>query len=99
MYLHLQSVVRRLVIVALAMMFGVWGTALYSQDAAAQQDSTSSPQASPVIPANGGDENGNGNKDVAKAGPLPATDTPSPRVATVRPDTYIVGVGDILEVN
>lgn len=64
--------------------------------AAYGQDTTdSAPQAKPVLPATT-----DAGKDVAKTTDLPTADVPPPsRVASVRPDTYIIGVGDGLDVN
>ena len=60
------------------------------------QDSTdSSTAAKPVLPASQRQPG----KNVAKATPLPATDTPAPRVAAIHADTYIIGVDDVLVVN
>ena len=63
---------------------------------ASGQDAGSSPsQDKPVVPANSAQPP----KDVAKAAQPAATDTPAPRVANVRPDSYIIGTDDMLSIN
>ncbi len=51
------------------------------------------PRAKPVLPAN------DGGKNVATATALPTTDTPPSRVANIHPDNYVIGIGDILDIN
>ena|SRR5579862_177773 len=62
-----------------------------AQPAQAQQDSTD--LAKPVLPAT------TPARDEAKAAPLPTTTGANTRVPAIRADTYIVGVGDILDVS
>lgn len=64
-----------------------------AQDTAAQP-SDSEGTAKPVLPASS-DEG----KDVAKATPIPATDTPATRVSKVAPEGYVIGIGDSLDIN
>jgi polysaccharide export outer membrane protein len=93
MYSQLQAVTRRIFIVALMVLLGLWTLAAFGQDSQDQGSDTST-TAKPVLPATA-----NPGKDVAKTTPLPVTDTTPSRVAPVRPDSYIVGVGDVLDVN
>lgn len=96
MYLERQTLGKRIFIVTAIMLLGLWTLAAYGQDNAAQQGSDSTTAAQPVIPDSSSANSGN---DVAKTTTLPATGSPHPRVANVRPDTYVIGVGDVLDVN
>jgi len=80
------------------MLLGLWTLAAYGQDNAAQPGADSTTAAQPVIPDNSS-SNANSGKDVAKTTTLPSTGSPHPHVANVRPDTYVIGVGDVLEIN
>ncbi|HTV65701.1 MAG TPA: polysaccharide biosynthesis/export family protein [Bryocella sp.] len=78
---------------ALVVLLGLWTTAA-AQNNAASSGGDSSNAAKPVLPSS---DNG---KDEAKATPLPASDTPASRVRGVPlPDGYVVGIGDVLDVN
>jgi polysaccharide export outer membrane protein len=92
MYLQRQNWGKRVFIAISIMLFGLAGLAAYAQDSSPD----SNPAAQPVIPANSGDASG---KDVAKATTLPATDTPASRVTSVHQDSYVIGVGDMLDIN
>ncbi|MGA2372201.1 MAG: polysaccharide biosynthesis/export family protein [Candidatus Korobacteraceae bacterium] len=89
---------KRIFIVTAIMLLGLWTLAAYGQDNAAQQGSDSAPAAQPVIP-DSSSSSANSGKDVAKTTTLPSTGSPHPHVANVRPDTYVIGVGDVLDVN
>ncbi len=93
MYLQGKTASRLNLILALIVLLGLGVLAANAQDASAQQGDSSSSAAKPVIPAPGsGDE--------AKAAPLPtANNSANSRVPAIRSDTYIVGVGDGLEIN
>jgi len=83
-------------ILLLVALLGLWAMTASAQDAASQQsDSSSSGSAKPVLPDD--------SKDVAKATPLPATDTPASRVSNntkvMLPDGYVIGVGDGLDID
>jgi polysaccharide biosynthesis/export protein len=65
-----------------------------AQDAATQPGSDSQNMAKPVLPATS-----DAGKDVAKATPLPTTDTPATRVSKVVPEGYVIGIGDALDIN
>jgi len=80
-------------VLAVMVLMGMWALTMAAQDAASQQGTDNSGAAKPVLPAS------DDAKDVAKATPLPSTDTPASRVSSVRPDAYVVGVGDGLEIN
>ncbi len=73
-------------------LLGVCAITSFAQNAPSQQ-TDSSGAAKPVLPAN--DEG----KDVAKATPLPSTDTTASRVSSVKPDAYVIGIGDALDIN
>jgi polysaccharide biosynthesis/export protein len=80
-------------ILALIVLLGMWATTAAAQDTASQSDDSSN-AAKPVLPSS------DSGKDEAKATPLPATDTPAPRVSKVAlPEGYVVGIGDVLDVN
>jgi polysaccharide biosynthesis/export protein len=96
MYLQRQAWGKRVFIIASILLVALWGLAAYAQDSTNQQSTDSTTAAQPVIPADSGASSG---KDVAKAAPLPSTDTPPSRVAHVRPDTYMVGIGDVLGIS
>jgi polysaccharide biosynthesis/export protein len=107
MYLEQQTLGKRIFIATAIMLLGLWALAAYGQDNAGQQGSnsapaqqapnpTTAPAAQPVIPDSSGGNSGN---DVAKTTTLPAAGAPHPRVANVRLDTYVIGVGDVLEIN
>jgi hypothetical protein len=99
MYLEQQTLGKRIFIVtAIMLVLGLWTLAAYGQDNAAQQGSDSAPAAQPVIP-DSSSSSANSGKDVAKTTTLPSTGSPHPHVANVRPDTYVIGVGDVLDVN
>ena len=75
------------------MLLGLWTLAAYAQDSSAQgSDSTSATK--PVIPADSGT-----GSNVAKATTLPPTDTPATRVPAMKPESYVIGVGDGLGIN
>ena len=86
-----RTVKTRNIFVALILLVGLCSMAAYAQDAAAQ-GSDSTDTAKPVLPANSP-------TDDAKAAPLPASNTPATRVPAVHPDNYIVGIGDVLEID
>ena len=108
MYLEQQTLGKRIFIVtAIMLVLGLWSLAAYGQDNAGQQGSSSTtaptgssstppPAAQPVIPDSSGGNSGN---DVAKTTTLPAAGAPHSHVANVRLDTYVIGVGDVLEIN
>ena len=95
MYLQRQTLGKRIFIVTAIVLLGLWALAAYGQDNAGQSGSDSTTAAKPVIPASSSGD-ANAGKDVAKTTALPATDIPHSRVANVRPETYIIGVGDVL---
>jgi polysaccharide export outer membrane protein len=75
---------------ALVVLVGLCSMGAWAQDAAPASDSTNATtqdSSTPVTP------------NEAKATPLPPSNTPVSRVPAIRNDTYIVGVGDVLEVN
>jgi polysaccharide export outer membrane protein len=87
-----QAVRTRNFMVGLILLVGLCSIAAYSQDTAAQgTDSTDT--AKPVLPPSAPAP------DEAKAAPLPASNTPATRVPAVHPATYVVGIGDALEIN
>lgn len=89
---------KRVLIVASMLLLGLGSLAVYAQDNSGQA-TDSGAAAKPVLPASSGNSTNSG-KDVAKAAtPLPSTDTPASRVTAIRPDTYIIGVGDVLDVS
>jgi len=87
---------KRTFIVAAIVLLGLWAVAGYAQDNSGQE-SDSTTAAKPVIPA---DSSANsGAKESATATPLPPTNTPPSRVSAIKPDTYVIGVGDGLGIN
>ena len=86
-----QAVKTRNFMVGLILLVGLCSMAAYAQDAAQGTDSTDA--AKPVLPANAPAP------DEAKAAPLPASNTPASRVPAVHPANYVVGIGDVLEIN
>ncbi|HKD85341.1 MAG TPA: polysaccharide biosynthesis/export family protein [Terriglobales bacterium] len=101
MYFEGKTVGKKIFILTAIVLLGLWTMAAYAQDNAASQDNSaqagtdSTTAAKPVIPA----ASDSGAKESAKATPLPATDTPATRVTAVKPDTYVIGVGDGLGIN
>ena len=81
---------RAILTVVLLVLLAAWAPTAWGQAA----DSSSNP-AKPVIPANPTETP----KAVANAAQPPAPDAPLPRVANVRPDTYIIGADDVLSIN
>lgn len=77
-------------ILALVVLLGLCAIAATAQDTSSQP-SGSSGAAKPVLP--------NPDDNVAKATPLPATDTPAPRVSKVAPEGYVIGIGDGLDID
>jgi polysaccharide export outer membrane protein len=71
--------------VAIIVLVGLCSITALAQDAAQGSDSTNA--AAPATPSE------------AKATPLPPSNTPASRVPAIQPANYIVGVGDVLEVN
>jgi len=63
-----------------------------AQDTSAQQPDSQG-AAKPVLPATSDDGN------VAKATPIPTTDTPATRVSKVTQEGYVIGIGDALDIN
>jgi polysaccharide biosynthesis/export protein len=93
MYSRRQVRVGQTFILALVVLLGIWTTTAMAQDSASQSDDSSN-TAKPVLPSS------DSGKDEAKATPLPATDTPAPRVGKVPlPEGYVVGIGDVLDIN
>ncbi len=64
----------------------------------AQESTDSTTNAKPVLPGASDAAKDSGNS-VAKATPLPPTDTPASRVAGIRADNYIIGIDDVLAIN
>ncbi len=86
-----QAVKTRNFMLGMMLLVGLCSITAYAQDSA-DQATDSTPAATPVLPANAP-------PDEAKAAPLPASNTPASRVPSVHPANYIVGVGDVLEIN
>jgi polysaccharide export outer membrane protein len=74
------------------MLLGAWTLAAYGQDTSGQNSNN----AAPATPAS---DAANSGKSVAKATELPPSSTPASRVSSVSLDTYVIGVGDILDIN
>lgn len=95
MYLLQKSVAIRKFVLASIALCGLCATALYAQDASTSQPASDSSNLSKPVteaaPATSGED--------AKAAPLPATTGSASRVPAIRPDTYVVGVGDVLDIN
>jgi polysaccharide export outer membrane protein len=87
-----QAVKMRNFMVGLILLVGLCSMAAYSQDAAAP-GTESTDAAKPVLPASAPAP------DEAKAAPLPASNTPASRVPAVHSASYVVGIGDVLEIN
>ncbi len=98
MYWERQTLGKRILILTAIMLLGLWTLAAFGQDNAGQQGASSTPPAQPVLP-DSSSSNASGGNDVAKTTTLPATGSRHPHVADVRPDTYVIGVGDVLDVN
>jgi polysaccharide export outer membrane protein len=99
MFSQQQAFVKRIFIVTAMMLFaGLAAPAAFAQDNSTPVATDSAPPAQPVLPAPAPDSTNSG-KDVARAASLPTTDATPSRVATIRPDSYIVGVGDFLDIN
>jgi polysaccharide export outer membrane protein len=81
---------RAILTMVLLVLLGAWAHPAQGQNA----NSSSSPS-KPVIPANSAETT----KDVANAAQPTAAGTLPPRVAQVRPDTYIIGSDDMLSIN
>jgi polysaccharide export outer membrane protein len=90
MYCQEQGKTMHKYVLALILLLGVCAVTACAPAALAQDTDA----AKPVIPTS--DEN----KDVAKATPLPTTDTPATRVSPVMlPEGYVIGIGDGIEVS
>jgi polysaccharide export outer membrane protein len=92
MYSQGKAVKTRIFMLALIVLVGLCSISVFAQDTttpAADQDNA----AKPVLP-----DSTSAAPTEAKASPLPPSNTPSTRVPAVRPDTYIVGIGDVLQV-
>jgi len=76
---------------AFIVLLGLYGWNAWAQEAQAPDAGA----AKPVLP-------NPDSKDEAKATPLPATDTPAPRVSPASnplPEGYVIGIGDALDIN
>ena len=92
MYSQGMAVKTRNFMVALIVLVGLCSISAFAQDSAApapDQDNA----AKAVLP-----DSTSASPTEAKAAPLPPSNTPSTRVPAVHPDTYIVGIGDVLEI-
>lgn len=87
-----QAVKMRNFMVGLILLVGLCSMAAYSQDTVAP-GTESTDAAKPVLPASAPVP------DEAKAAPLPASNTPASRVPAVHSASYVVGIGDVLEIN
>jgi polysaccharide export outer membrane protein len=85
MYSRGLAVRTRNFMVAIILLVGLCSMAALAQDAAQGSDSTNA--TAPATPSE------------AKATPLPPSNTPASRVPAIQAANYIVGVGDVLEVN
>ena len=81
---------RAILTIIVLVLLGAWAPTAWCQDA-----SSSSSQGKPVSPASSAETDKNG----ANAAQPPAADALPPRVANVRPDTYIIGSDDVLAIN
>jgi polysaccharide export outer membrane protein len=81
---------RAILTIIVLVLLGAWAPTAWGQDA-----SSSSSQGKPVSPASSAETDKNG----ANAAQPPAADALPPRVANVRPDTYIIGADDVLAIN
>jgi polysaccharide biosynthesis/export protein len=88
MYSRGRAVRTRNFMLAVIVLVGLCSMGAWAQDAAPGSDATNS--AAPASPATPSE---------AKATPLPPSTTPVGRVPAIRDANYIVGVGDVLEVN
>lgn len=90
MYLRVRCNTVCKLICAFIVLVGVFSICAMAQDASAP----ASDAAKAVLPSTD-------NKAEAKATPLPATDTPAPRVSNVNtlPEGFVIGIGDGLEIN
>jgi polysaccharide export outer membrane protein len=98
MYWQGLAVKTRNFMVALIVLLGLFSLAAYAQDSTTQDtagQSDSAPAAQPVLPANPTSADPN----EAKALPPTPSNTPASRVPAIRPETYIIGIGDVLEVH
>src|SRR5215813_2460200 len=92
MYSQGMAVKTRNFMLALIVLVGLYSISAFAQDTtapASDQDNAAKPVLSDSNPA----------PTEAKAAPLPPSTTPASRVPAVHPDTYIVGVGDVLEIS
>ena len=85
MYSRGLAVRMRNFMVAVIMLVGLCSMVALAQDAAPGSDSPNAD--APATPSE------------AKATPLPPSNTPASRVPAIQPANYIVGVGDVLEIN
>ena len=96
MYLQ-QAWVKRFFTVGSIALLALSALAAFAQDNTSQPAGDSTSSAKPAIP----EDSSNSAKDMAKATPLPSTNTPASRVGdtSVRLDAYVIGVGDVLGVS
>ncbi len=91
MYLQGRAMKTLQFAIAVLVLMGFWAMNGAAQDAGSQGTDNSA-AVKPVLPANDA-------RDVAKATPLPSTDTTASRVTGVKPDGYVIGIGDALDIN
>lgn len=96
MFLQLQRVMSRSILTVIFLVLLVaMAQSAFAQDST--NSSTATP-AQPVLPASD-DAAAQAGKDVAKATPLPSTDTPASRVKDIHGDNYVIGIDDVLAIN
>jgi polysaccharide biosynthesis/export protein len=90
MYSRGDAVRMRNFMLVIVVLVGLCSMAAWAQDSAPAPDTSSAATQDSSTPAT---------PNEAKATPLPPSNTPAGRVPAIRNENYIVGVGDVLEVN
>lgn len=90
MYSRGDAVRMRNFMLVIVVLVGLCSMAAWAQDSAPASDTSSAAAQDSSTPAT---------PNEAKATPLPPSNTPASRVPAIRDENYIVGVGDVLEVN
>lgn len=97
MYWQGKTVKTRNFMAVAIVLLGLFSLGAFAQDATPQDttgQSDSNTAAQPVLPATN-----SSNPSEAKALPPTPSNTPASRVPAVRPETYVIGIGDVLEVH
>lgn len=88
-----QAMKTRNYVLALIVLVGLFAMSAFAQDSTSSPASDTDNAAKPVLP-----DSSNPAPSEAKAAPLPPSNTPSSRVSAVKAESYVIGIGDVMEI-